>query len=203
MYASNTICIDLIRDMPEVLKIQDNNGLTVVMHMISRLQPYLNTALVSELFKLCPDSFLLLDNTKRSFVHHITLYKNVKWHSACTDILAAYPHMLFWKDSIGKTPLDYAIEDIGGYGSFQLAREIFIATCLKFTTIPEKYWCFDTPCSYLAKSFGHILARSEKEASWAFEFLPEKDRTLIHTILLADMPADIKTKIIASHFMEN
>jgi ankyrin repeat protein len=203
MYASNTICIDLIRDMPEVLKIQDNNGLTVVMHMISRLQPYLHTALVSELFKLCPESFLLLDNTKRSFVHHITMYKNTNWHSACTGILAAYPYMLFWKDSVGKTPLDYATEDIGGYGSFKLAREIFIATCLKFTAIPEKYWCFDTSCSYLTKSFGHILARSQQEASWAMEFLPEKDKTLIHTILLADMPADIKTKIIASHFMVN
>ena len=201
MYSSNTICIDLIRDMPEVLQIQDQNGLTVVMHMISRLQPYLNTALVSEIFKLCPESFLLLDNKKRTFVHHITMYKNAKWHSACTDILAVYPHILFWKDSIGKTPLDYANEDIGGYGSFKLAREIFIATCLKYIAIPEKYWCFDIPCSYLSKSFGHILNRSEKEASWALEFLPEKDRTLVHTILLANIPADIKKQIIISTFL--
>lgn len=210
MYSSNTICIDLIRDMPEVLKIQDNNGLTVAMHMVSRLQPCLNTALVSELFKLCPASFLLLDNTKRSFVHHITMYKNANWHSVCTDIIAAYPYMLFEVDSIGKTPLDYANKDIGGYGSFKLggygsfklAREIFIATCLKYTAIPEKYWCFVTPCSYIIKSFGHILNRSEKEAGWALEFLPVKERMLIHTILLADnIPTDIKKQIIISTFL--
>jgi hypothetical protein len=118
----------------------------------------------------------------------------------CDKIVEMYPYMLFEKDSIGKSALDYATEDIGGYGSFQVARDIFFSMCLKYTALPDKCWRkFKGIVPSLTKSFGAILSRSEKEAAWAFEFLPRKEREYIQSLLLLhiDVPNDLKTGIIA------
>jgi ankyrin repeat protein len=188
--------LSMIREYPRVLSVRDVNGRTIAMNSFDHC--YYDSELISNMFDINPESFLLKDTKMRTFVHGAAIYKFANWHSACERIVARYPGVLFEKDSSSKTPLDYAIEEIGGYGNFQLAKEIFISKCLRHTALPTKFWIFDGIVPHLTNSIGSILVRSEEEAVRAMRHMPRRDVEYIQSLLMfCDLSSDAKNLIVS------
>ena len=169
--------------MPDVLSIQDNEGLTIAMTLVLRSDTVIMKNVVSVIVNKNPESMLLRDKQCRTFLHHCAIYKPTHWFDLAEDVVKTYPHTIFDTDKLNKSVLDYGTDDIGGYGNFSLARFIFVSQCLKYTAIPDKYWIFSGTAPSLTRSFGAILRRSYDEARRAFGFLPEKDRKKIRETL--------------------
>jgi hypothetical protein len=190
--------IDILSHKPDVLSVQTHKGSTIAMMLFEYDLLHYGKRILAKMFELCPESFLLKNKLSRNFLHVITMRKHANWASICDPIVKKYPHLLFEPDSIGKSPIDYAISDLGGYGSFQLARELFVAMCLKYTQLPEKYWIFDGVTPAIASSFGGILLRSEEDAALVYKHLHSslKERVLM-LMTYIELPGDLKRKIVA------
>jgi ankyrin repeat protein len=190
--------IDILSHRPDTLSVQTRNGSTIAMKLFKHELNHHGKKVAAQLFELCPESFLLKTKQSRNFLHVMTMNKHAELSSICEPIVRAYPHLLFEPDSTGKSPIEYAISDLGGYGSFQFAREMFVAMCLKYTSLPEKYWIFVGISPSITESFGGILLRSEKDARAASEFLDPTHKAMVATLMLyIDLNMDLKRKIIA------
>ena len=170
----NPDAIEIMRKHPEILEIQNNNFQT--MFMKNRLCP-------PEFFRINPKSFTIVDKYGNNALHHICSQKNAVYWKLVDEILKVYPELLFQRNNEKKTPLDIGISK-SGYSSQQRSRERFIAKCLKYTELPDKYWIFDKISFDLISSMGFILARSRSEAAKAMIFLPQKDKEIIRNLIV-------------------
>ena len=170
----NPDAIEIMRKHPEILEIQNKNFQT--MFMKNRLCP-------PELFRINPKSFTIVDKYGNNALHHICSQKNAVYWKLVDEILKVYPELLFQRNNEKKTPLDIGISK-SGYSSQQRSRERFIAKCLKYTELPDKYWIFDKISFDLISSMGFILARSRSEAAKAMIFLPQKDKEIIRNLIV-------------------
>ena len=170
----NPDAIEIMRKHPEILEIQNKNFQT--MFMKNRLCP-------PELFRINPKSFTIVDKYGNNALHHICSQKNAVYWKLVDEILKVYPELLFQRNNEKKTPLDIGISK-SGYSSQQRSRERFIAKCLKYTELPDKYWIFDKISFDLIHSMGHILDRSRSEAAKAMIFLPTTDKEIIQNLVI-------------------
>ena len=186
---TNPDAIEIMRKHPEILEIQNNNGQTIFMK--NRLCP-------RELFRINPSSFTISDKYGNNALHHICSQKNAEWWKLVDEILKVYPKMLFQQNREKKTPLDIGINK-SGYSSQQRSKERFIAVCLKYSELPNKYWIFDKISFDLIHSIGHILDRSRDEATRAMSLLPQKDKEIIQNLIVGmnRLEPEILTHIIS------
>jgi hypothetical protein len=105
--------------------------------------------------------------------------------------------MIFQKNTEKKTPLDIGISK-SGYSSQQRSRERFIAVCLKYSELPDKFWIFDKISFDLISSMGHIIDRSRGEAAKAMSFLPTKDKEIIRNLIVGmnRLEPEVMTNVI-------
>lgn len=188
----NPDAIEIMRKHPEILEIQNNNGQTIFMK--NRLCP-------PDLFRINPKSFAINDKYDNNALHHICSQKNIDWWKMIDEVLKVYPELLFQKNKEKKTPIDIGISKTG-YSSQQRSKERFIAVCLKYTELPDKYWIFKGISFDLVRSMGHILDRSRDEAKKAMMFLPQKDRENIQNLIIGmnRLEPEIITSIISRMF---
>lgn len=171
----NPDAIEIMKKHPELLEIQNNNGHTLFMK--NRLCPH-------EMFRINPESFTLIDKYGNNALHHVCSQKNADWWKLVDEVLKTYPALLFQKNDQGVTPLDIGITKTG-YSSQQRSKERFVAVCLKYTELSDKFWIFDKISFDLIHSMGHILDRSLEEAVKAMAFLPQKTGRSFKTLLSA------------------
>lgn len=185
----NPDAIEIMRKHPEILEIQNNNLQTIFMK--NRLCP-------PELFRINPKSFAINDKYGNNALHHICSQKNAGWWKLVDEVLQVYPDLLFQKNNEKKSPLDIGISK-SGYSSQQRSKERFIAVCLKYSELPNKYWIFDKISFDLIHSMGHIIDRSRDEAAKAMSFLPGKDKELIRNLIVGmnHLESEIITCIIS------
>jgi hypothetical protein len=185
----NPDAIEIMKKHPEILEIQNNNGQTIFMK--NRLCP-------PEMFRINPVSFTTGDKYGNNALHHICSQKNAGWWKMIDEVSKVYPSLLFQQNREKKTPLDIGISKTG-YSAQQRSKERFIAVCLKYTELPDKYWIFDRVSFDLIHSMGHILARSRSEAVKAMSWLPQKDKEIIQnmTIGMNRLEPEILTSIIS------
>ena len=170
----NLDAVEIMRKHPEILEIQNKNGQTIFMK--NRLCP-------PELFRINPSSFTISDKYGNNALHHICSQKNATYWKLVDEVLNVYPELLFQKNREKKTPLDIGISK-SGYSSQQRSKERFIAICLKYTELPDKYWIFDKISFDLISSMGHVWDRSRNEAAKAMAFLPQKDKEIIQNMIV-------------------
>jgi len=170
----NPDAIEIMRKHPEILEIQNNNGQTIFMK--NRLCP-------PELFRINPKNFAIRDKYGNNALHHICSQKRVDWWKMIDEVLQVYPDLLFQKNTDKKTTLDIGISN-SGYSSQQRSKERFIAVCLKYSELSDKYWIFDKISFDLIHSMGHIIDRSRNEAAKAMIFLPQKDKEIIQNLVI-------------------
>jgi ankyrin repeat protein len=194
---STDASLEIFHKHPDILDIQDIDGMTIAMHKARSY--HVSPKEISTMFELRPESFLLKNTNDRTFLHVLAKYKPSGWVASARCIVERYPHLIFDKERIGTTVLDYAI-GIGGYDNHQLAKEEFIAMCLGYVSVPLRYWIFHGSVPSMAKSFGAILLRSEEEAKLAFVLLPKSMQTFVQTLLccLRDSIESNLTKTIVS-----
>ena len=185
----NPDAIEIMRKHPEILEIQNKNGQTIFMK--NRLCP-------PELFRINPKSFTIVDKYGNNALHHICSQKNADWWKLVDEILQVYPKMIFQKNNAKQTPLDIGISK-SGYSAQQRSKERFIAVCLKYTELPDKYWIFDKISFDLIHSMGHIIGRSRDEAAKAMSFLPTTDKEIIQNLIIGmnRLEPEILTDIIS------
>ena len=170
----NPDALEIMKKHPEILEFQNKNFQTIFMK--NRLCP-------PELFKINPASFTIKDKYGNNALHHICSQKNDGWWKLVDEVLKVYPDLLFQKNNEKKTPLDIGISKTG-YSSQQRSRERFIARCLKYTELPDKYWIFNKISFDLIHSMGHVWDRSRNEAAKAMKFLPQKDKEIIQNMIV-------------------
>jgi len=170
----NPDAIEIMRKHPEILEIQNNNGQTIFMK--NRLCP-------PELFRINPSSFTISDKYGNTPLHHICSQKNAAYWKLVDEVLKVYPELLFQQNREKKSPLDIGISN-SGYSSQQRSKERFIAVCLKYSELPDKYWIFDKISFDLISSMGHIIDRSRNEAAKAMNFLPTTDKEIIRNLVI-------------------
>ena len=185
----NPDAIEIMKKHPEILEIQNNNGQTIFMK--NRLCP-------SELFRINPKSFTIKDKYGNNALHHICSQKNAGYWNLVDEVLKVYPELLFQQNREKKTPLDIGISKTG-YSSQQRSKERFIAVCLKYTELPDKYWIFERVSFDLISSMGNILARSRSEAAKAMSWLPTKDKEILQNLIVGmnSLEQEILTNIIS------
>lgn len=186
---TNPDAIEIMRKHPEILEIQNNNGQTIFMK--NRLCP-------PEMFMINPRSFTIADKYGNNALHHICSQKNADYWKLVDEILKVYPDLLFQKNNENKTTLDIGISK-SGYSSQQRSKERFVAVCLKYSKLPDKFWIFDKISFDLISSMGFILGRSRDEAAKAMIFLPQKDREIIQNLIVGmnRLEPEITTRIIS------
>jgi hypothetical protein len=185
----NPDAVEIMKKHPEILELQNKNGQTIFMK--NRLCP-------PEMFRINPGSFTIVDKYGNNALHHICSQKNAEWWKLVDEILNVYPELLFQKNAEKKTPLDIGISK-SGYSSQQRSKERFVAVCLKYSELPNKYWIFDKISFDLISSMGHILDRSRDEAAKAMSFLPQKDKEIIQNLIIGmnRVEPEILTHIIS------
>jgi hypothetical protein len=171
---TNPAAIEIMRKHQEILEIQNNNGQNIFMK--NRLCP-------PEMFRINPASFTISDKYGNNALHHICSQKNAEWWKLVDEILKVYPKMMFQQNREKKTPLDIGISNVG-YSSQQRSKERFIAVCLKYSELPDKFWIFDKISFDLISSMGHVWDRSRVEAAKAMSWLPQKDKEIIQNIII-------------------
>ena len=185
----NLDAVEIMRKHPEILEIQNKNGQTIFMK--NRLCP-------PELFRINPVSFTIKDKYGNNALHHICSQKNAAYWKLVDEVLKVYPELLFQQNREKKSPLDIGISK-SGYSSQQRSKERFIAVCLKYSELPDKYWIFEKISFDLIHSVGHILDRSRDEASRAMSLLPQKDKEIIQNLIIGmnRLEPEILTHIIS------
>jgi len=188
----NRDALEIMRKHPDILEIQNVNGQTMFMKNI--LCPH-------EVFRINPESFTIVDKYGNCALHYICSQKNAEWWKLVDEILKVFPSLIFQTNDKGKTPLDIGISKTG-YSSQQRSKERFIAVVLKYFSLPDKYWIFDTISFDLISSMGYILERSRNEATKAMEFLPQKDKEIIQNIIIGTnrLETEIVTTIMKRMF---
>jgi ankyrin repeat protein len=184
----NHDALEIMRKHPEILEIQNNNLQNIFMK--NRLCP-------PEMFRINPKSFTINDKYGNNALHHICSQKNAGWWKLVDEVLKVYPELLFQKNREKKTPLDIGISKTG-YSSQQRSKERFIAVCLKYTELPDKFWIFDKISFDLVRSMGHIWDRSRNEAAKVMKFLPQKDKEIIRNLIVGmnRLESEVMTNII-------
>ena len=170
----NLAAIEILKKHPELLEIQNKNFQTMFMK---------NSYCPPEFFRINPRSFTIVDKYGNNALHHICSQKNASWWKLVDEVLQVYPDLLFQKNNAKQTPLDIGISK-SGYSSQQRSKERFIAVCLKYSELPDKYWIFDKISFDLISSMGHIIDRSRSEAAKAMIFLPQKDKEIIQNLVI-------------------
>lgn len=185
----NPAVIEILRKHPELLEIQNKNGQTIFMK---------NLYCPPEFFRINPKSFTIVDKYGNNALHHICSQKKADWWKLVDEVLKVYPSLLFQKNNEKKTPLDIGISK-SGYSSQQRSKERFIAVCLKYSDLPDKYWIFKGISFDLIHSMGHIVDRSRDEAAKAMSFLPQKDKEIIQNLIVGmnHLESEIITCIIS------
>lgn len=196
VYAQNTGCnlvnwdaMEIMKKYPEILKIKNNKKQIMFMN---------NDLCSPELFHINPASFNTCDKYGDTPLHLICLKKRASWWELVDEVLQIYPKMMFQKNNEGNTPLDIGISN-KGYSSQQRSKERFIAVCLKYSKLPEKYWIFKGVSFDLVRSMGHLMDRSTAEATKAMTFLPMTDKEIIRTLIIGmnRLESKIMTNIIS------
>ena len=188
----NPGAIEIMKKHPEILEIQNKNGMTLFMK---------NLYCPPEMFRINPASFTIADKYGNTPLHHICSQKMAGWWKLVDEVLQVYPKMMFQPNHEKKTPLDIGISKTG-YSSQQRSKERFIAVCLKYSELPSKYWIFDKMSFDLISTMGHILDRSRDEANKAMSFLPQKDKKIIQNLIIGmnRLEQEVMTDIISRMF---
>jgi hypothetical protein len=179
---------DILEKHPDILELQNIRGETLFMQ---------HTTCPPDFFRIHPASFIIRDKHGNNALHYICSRKNSEWWKFADDIMRAYPYLLFQHNDEGKTPLDNGVSKIG-YSKQQRSIERFIAVCLKYVAIPDKYWIFDGVSFDLMASIGHILNRSKDEAARAMVHLPRVDTLVVQNLVIGldRLEPEICTKIL-------
>jgi ankyrin repeat protein len=188
----NPDAIEIMKKHPEILEIQNKNGMTMFMK---------NLYCPPEMFRINPASFTIADKYGNIPLHHICSQKMAGWWKLVDEVLQVYPKMMFQPNLEKKNTLDIGISKTG-YSSQQRSKERFIAVCLKYSELPSKYWIFDKISFDLISSMGNILARSRSEAAKAMKFLPQKDKEIIQNLIVGmnRLEPEVMTDIISRMF---
>jgi hypothetical protein len=183
-----TCALNILEKHPDILELQNIRGETLFMQHI-KCPP--------EFFRINPVSFVIRDERGNNALHYICSRKNDGWWKFADDVMRAYSHLLFQPNDEGKTPLDNGISKVG-YSKQQRSIERFIAVCLKYVAIPDKYWIFDGVSFDLVASIGHILNRSKVEAARAMVHLPRVDTLVVQNLVIGldRLEPEICTKIL-------
>lgn len=188
----NPVAVEIMKKYPELLEIQNNKFQTIFMQ--NRLCPRV-------MFRINPASFTIRDEHGNNALHHICSQKNADWWKLVDEVLKVYPTLLFQKNNEKKNSLDIGISK-SGYSSQQRSRERFVAVCLKYSELPDKYWIFDKISFDLVRSTGHILDRSRDEVANAMTFLPSKDKKVIQNLIIGmnHLEPEMMTDVIKRMF---
>lgn len=178
----------LFAQIRDVLKFKDDRGITPVM-MATYNPDAVNV--VSAIIKTSPESLLLQDGegmTCLHYTHHKISSWETSWDSVARKIVECKPELLHVKNIYGKTPMDTAFEFKGRLFSHNVCMNIvverFFATCLEYTSIPDKFWSvFASTSRNVQDSFRAILRRSETDAARAFKHLYSREKLRTRAIL--------------------
>jgi ankyrin repeat protein len=187
--------VPMLKQMPQILSAKDRDGKTIAMN--AAREGTINRSMVKAMFEANPESFLLTNRKRQTFMHDVARYKPKGWETMLDHIIDAYPRVLDMKDKHGKTCIEYALQNHVFYPE-KKNRARFVSRCLRYRPIPECWDVFVKPSWELSRSFGAILARSEEEASHAILAIERDDRIRVQNICkYCNLPRDILKKIIA------
>lgn len=188
--------LSFIRNMSELLFLQDNEGKTFPMILTYSSFAY---EVFPMIIQLAPESLLIQDNIGRTCLRYCVQYKRSCWEVISRFMISCKPELIHICDNSGTSPMEIAYRPYGTYNTF-VSRERFFATCLQYTSIPDSYWnVFSAPSAHLCANFMAILERSREDGKRAFEYLPKRDREKIIEILYVSktLPESIVNKVLS------